>query len=103
MDCMEKMVCITFASSQLLSFTQANKYPSVVSKNCFCLWSWYGCVCLPLRHLLTSGMMWCDMKAIWLVKQVLQFCMAAIISIVSSCGFKIEARYRLVQPIVTVS
>jgi len=28
------------------------------------------CVCLPPRLLITSGMIWCDIEPLWLVKQV---------------------------------
>ena len=30
------------------------------------------CVCSPLKVLIASGMMWCDIDHVWLVKQVLQ-------------------------------
>ena len=58
------------------------------------------CVCmcvhvsLPPRLLIISGMIWCDMDSIWLVKQLQQSlygsCMY-VVNIVSRCGFWIEA------------
>ena len=32
----------------------------------------YLCVCPPPRPLITSGMIWCDIDSVWLVKQVLR-------------------------------
>ena len=51
-------------------------------------------VCVPLRLAITSGVMWHDMDPIQLVKEVVQLCMAAIVSIVSRCGLTIEACHR---------
>ena len=31
----------------------------------FCLASWYVCVCVPFRPLITSGMLWCDLNPIY--------------------------------------
>ena len=52
------------------------------------------CVCLSLRLLITSGMMWSDMDPIWLVKQVLQLFMAAVVIIVNRCGLSMILCYR---------
>ena len=52
------------------------------------------CVHMPLRLLITSGITWCDMHPIWLVKQVLQLLYAALFGIVSKHGFKKELHHR---------
>ena len=41
------------------------------------------CVCLPPRLLITSGVMWCDIDPMQLVKQVLQLYMATLVIIVN--------------------
>ena len=33
---------------------------------------WFACWYVPLRVLITSGMIWCGIVCVWLVKQVLQ-------------------------------
>ena len=44
----------------------------------FVFMHWYVCVCVcvsvypPLRILITSGVIWCDMGRLWLVKPILQ-------------------------------
>ena len=51
------------------------------------------CVCLPLRLLITSGMMWFDMNSIYLVKQGLQLLhnhMAAVVVIGGGRGLRIK-------------
>ena len=48
------------------------------------------CMCLPPRLLITISMMWHDMDSMLLVKQVLKLNIAAIVSIVSRCGLRIE-------------
>ena len=52
------------------------------------------CVSLPPRLVITNGMMRRDMNPIWVVKQVLQLCMAAIVGIISRHGLNIEAHHR---------
>ena len=51
-------------------------------------------VCLPLRLVITSGVMWRDMNSIWLVKKFYRFCMVAIVGIVSRCSLAIEVHHR---------
>ena len=68
-----------YTSTSKIIFKQDTCWPMssayLVSLNCFsmdiCV---HVCVhvCLSLRLLLTSGMMWCNMVLIYLVKQVLQ-------------------------------
>ena len=58
------------------------------------------CVCVrlcafpPLRLLIASWMIWCDMDPVWLVKQVDTFYVPAVFGIVSRCGFRIKACHR---------
>ena len=51
------------------------------------------CVCVSAPKVRNNVMAWCGM--IWTpydwLKEVIQFCMAAVVSIVSSCGLIIEA------------
>ena len=51
-------------------------------------------VCLPPRLVINSGVMWCDMDLIWLVNKFYSFYMAAMISIVSRHGLRIEVHCR---------
>ena len=48
-------------------------------------------VCPPPRLVITSGVIWTPYD--WL-KKYYSFCMAAIVSIVSRCGLRIEVRHR---------
>ena len=50
-------------------------------------------VCLPLRLLITSGIVWRDMDPIRLVKHVLQLYMATVFIIVNGCGLEIGTRH----------
>ena len=43
------------------------------------------CVSAPEAILITSGMMWRDMDPMRFVKQVLQLCMATVVTIVNGC------------------
>ena len=63
--------------------------PQVCMCLCVCV-----CVCSPLRLVITSGMMWCNIDAIWLVNKFYNFCMAPIVSIISRHGLRIEAHHR---------
>ena len=52
------------------------------------------CVCPPLRLLLTSGVMWCDMDPIILVKQVLQLLHGNVVVIANGRGLGIGMHRR---------
>ena len=71
---------------------------SVQFWNCFlnqlCTWfilfmRWYVCVsvCLPLKTLITSGMIWCNIGTVWLVKPVLQ--LFSILMLIKCMGMTI--------------
>ena len=47
------------------------------------------CVCPPPGLLITSSVMWCDMDPL---NKFYGFCMAAVVGIVSGCGFSIHMR-----------
>ena len=50
--------------------------------------------CVPLRLLIISGMMWCDMDPInWLIKFYSCY-MAIVVVIVNRCGLGIGMRHR---------
>ena len=49
----------------------------------------YLCVCPPLTLLINSGVMWCDIDPIQLVKQVLQLYRATVVVIANGCGLEI--------------
>ena len=64
----------------------------LVSQNCFCLrMSVCMCVCLPLRLLITSSMMWCDIETSynWL-NNFYGFYVAVVIDIVSRRDISID-------------
>ena len=67
----EYTICLTF--SRFLNQVCAGPH-HLVFWNCFgshvsmCVL----CVCLPSRALITSGVIWCDINCVWLVKQVLR-------------------------------
>ena len=48
----------------------------------------------PLRLVITSGVMWHDMDPYDWLNKLCNFCMAAIVSIVTRCGLRIEAPHR---------
>ena len=50
------------------------------------------CVCLPLRLLITSGMMWHDIDPMWLVKKFYGFYMAVVVDIISGHDISIHTR-----------
>jgi len=51
----------------------------LVSWNCFCPRCEYACVCVSAPKLLiASGVIWCDIESLWLVKQVLGFSLSFI-------------------------
>ena len=48
-------------------------------------------LCFPApKAMITNGVIWHDIKPIWLVIQALQVYMAAIVNVVSRCGLTIE-------------
>ena len=51
-------------------------------------------VCPPLRLVITSGVMWCDMDPYDRLNKYYSFCMTAIVGIVSRRGLRIEVRRR---------
>ena len=51
-------------------------------------------VCLSLRRLITSGMMWHDMDPMRLVKKFYSYYMAIVVVIVNGHGLSIDTRRR---------
>ena len=69
---------------------------SVYACTCVCV---YVCLCVcPLpRLLITSGMMWHKWVPYDWLNKFYHFYMAAVVSIISRCGFRIESHFRI-QP-----
>ena len=51
------------------------------------------CVCLPPRLLMTSGIMWCDMDSIQMVKQVLRLLYETLVIIFNGRGLGIDRHH----------